>query len=284
VHTITSGRAYGWSPDGSRLLLSRWPALYVVNADGSHEVRITSAADGYNAVWSPDGTRIAYEGPDKGRTLWVAQADGSGTHQLSAKPTHGGFYSGNLTWSPDGKEIVFAGFAKGSPRQWLYAVPADGSTAPRPLTIHAQIARPSQPAWSPDGSKIAFSITTLPDAGLYVMNADGTDVRRIADGHGAVWSPDSSMLAFRENGNHTVHVDGTHLVDLPRGSWAGLSWSPDSKFVAFAGGESHVSNGNVFVVEPDGRGLMRIIHRKNRGIGLLIIPLWRHGTATTETG
>src|SRR5262249_21178661 len=54
------GRAFGWSPDGSHLLTRRGADLYVIRADGTDEVRIATS-DGYNAVWSPDGTRIAFE-------------------------------------------------------------------------------------------------------------------------------------------------------------------------------------------------------------------------------
>ena len=197
----------------------------------------------------------------------------------------GSFFSGNLTWSPDGKDVIFSGRTASNRRLWLYRVAADGRTPPRPLAINAPVKNPAQPTWSPDGSKLAFSDAgALTVGSLFVMSADGSHVRRLAGGTGAVWSPDGSMLAFRSHGHGgtwTIHADGTHLTRLPRGSWAGLSWSPDSRYIVFAGGSSHASNGDVSVVRPNGSGAVRILHRPGGGYGL---PLWQHGTATTETG
>jgi dipeptidyl aminopeptidase/acylaminoacyl peptidase len=287
------GRAFGWSPDGSRLLVTRGGSLYVVRGNGTGEVLIANEGDGYNAVWSPDGTRIAFGSRSGYQAIHIARSDGTGVRRLPGTAIDGLFFSGNLTWSPDGTQLLFAGRSATDRRQWLYLVRTDRRASPHPLTIRAEISRPSQPTWSPDGSKIAFSVTQERGGGIYVMNADGTAVRRVAVGHGPVWSPDSSKIAFRTSGyyrrvnglpyggNWTVHADGTHLATLPPGSWGGLSWSPDSKLVAFAGGAGHAPNGDVFVARADGTGLTRILHRPGDAY---FLPLWRHGTASTETG
>jgi Tol biopolymer transport system component len=201
-----------------------------------------------------------------------------------------GWTSGNLAWSPDGKQILFAGRIRKDAHRRLYLVPADASRPTRPLAMRAHVVAPLQPAWSPDGSKIAFTVEQGRGAGIYVMRADGSGVQRIAPGgHGAVWSPDGSMIAFRTNGyeyktkglkayggNWTVHADGTHRVALPPSSHAGFSWSPDSKLIAFVG----PTPGDVLVVRPDGTHVLRILHTSGRGY---ILPLWQHGTASTET-
>ena len=122
------------------------------------------------------------------------------------------------------------------------------------------------------------------------MHADGSDVRRIAaGGHSAVWSPDSSMIAFRTNGygfktkglqayggDWTVHADGTQRTALPPSSHAGFSWSPDSRLIAYVG----PMPGDVLVVRPDGTHVVRILHSARGGY---ILPLWQHGTASTAT-
>ena len=286
------GRAFGWSPDGTRLLVQRGSALYVERLDGRHSVLLTRHGSGFNAAWSPDGTRVIFEGiaPVPGhpafRRILVVGADGRGLRLLPGWAVSGGFFSGNVAWAPDGSDLVFAGRTASDERRGLYRVAADGSATPRRIAIRAAVRSPAQLTWSPDGSRLAFSETGWSSIGdLFVMNPDGTDVRRIAvGGTGAVWSPDGSMLAFRTHGiggTWVVRADGTQLKRLPAGGWAGLSWSPDSKYVAFAGGAGHGTNGDVFAVRPDGTGLTRILHRPGDSYGL---PLWRHGTASTEAG
>ena len=56
------------------------------------------------------------------------------------------------------------------------------------------------PVWSPDGRKIAFVCSRYGDNQIYIMNADGTDVRRFPQGHAGdwqlAWSPDGKSLCF----------------------------------------------------------------------------------------
>jgi Tol biopolymer transport system component len=293
------GRAFGWSPDGSRLLVSRLDGvLYSARADGSTDIRLPHRGDAYNAAWSPDGAQVAFEGAARNgaaayRTIYVVGANGSGLHQLPGRPVAAGrtWTTGNLAWSPDGTQIVFAGRGtQEDSRRWLYEVPADGGGSPRPLVIGAHVVAPLQPSWSPNGSKLAFTVEQNRGSGIYVMRVDGTDVRRIAaGGHGTVWSPDGSMIAYRTNGyefkdkglhayggNWIVHADGTHRVALPPSSHAGFSWSPDSKLIAFVG----TTPGDILVVRPNGTGVVRILHKPGSDY---ILPLWQHGTASTET-
>jgi TolB protein len=102
------------------------------------------------------------------------------------------------------------------------------------------------PAYSPDGKRIAFSSSRDGTFALYMMNADGTEVKRVGKLEGMqlrpCWSPDGARLAFTWNreGNYdiyTINTDGSGLVRLTesgeRSDYA--SWHPDGKSVVFVG-------------------------------------------------
>ncbi|MGH8644840.1 MAG: TolB family protein [Gammaproteobacteria bacterium] len=134
------------------------------------------------------------------------------------------------------------------PRE-IFVMNADGSgqtrlsASPRQSMTH--------PCWSADGRRIVFAAGTwtynqdVPsDAEIRVMNADGTDPKRLTDndsydGH-PNWSPDASQIAFESlrDGTHAIYVmqaDGSDPTRIThgRGKQALPSWSPDGKKIAF---------------------------------------------------
>lgn len=120
------------------------------------------------------------------------------------------------------------------------------------------------PAWSADGSKIAF----VQGAGLFIMNADGSDQALVqgpindSNYHffGPSWSPDGTQLVFvagftsTQHGSYklyVVNVDGSGLTKITRGDhqdwWP--SWSPDGTQIAFVTGEGKRA---LMTMSPDG--------------------------------
>jgi Tol biopolymer transport system component len=148
-----------WSPDGSRIVF--WKTtdgeIYVVNADGSGEVRLTFS-DTWNTspAWSPDGTKIAFcrtvgdplEGsPDVYR---MSAVDGSGLTRLAESGC-------DPAWSPDGSKIAFTDFDLFAPASALAVIDADGSGLTRLHPINTTpLQRTGSPSWSPDGTLIAY--------------------------------------------------------------------------------------------------------------------------------
>jgi Tol biopolymer transport system component len=116
----------------------------------------------------------------------------------------------------------------------------------------------SHPAYSPDGTHVAFFLGRPGSADLCVMHADGSGLVRLttiitgsADVAGLTWSPDGSQIAFAAGGQiQIINTDGTHQHVLVAGA-VFPAWSPDGTRIAFAG------NG-ISTIAPDGSALKQI--------------------------
>jgi hypothetical protein len=140
--------------------------------------------------------------------------------------------------------------------------------------------------WSPDGKRLVFSSGRDP-AGLYIVNADGSGLKYLTEGHYPNWSPTSDAIVFVQDFEadqfYAIHPDGSNKrllasVPLDCGPWALAGciaprprWSPDGTLLAFtavpeppdfsrleAGEEL---NNEVFVINADGTGLRNITDR-----------------------
>ena len=189
-----------WSPDGSTLGFGRSHArtseVVTIDTDGSRERSFEYGGLGRNhpgpIAWSPDGSRLAFSGTrfdgpeaDEGDYVMVVDSDGTDLRKVAFWPLGGccyhGAYGGLLEWSPDGTLIGIGGGT---------IIAADGSGAR--LSLSGTFFD-----WSPDGSRLVFSgpgptIPGSPDnrsTAIYVIDADGTDQRWLADGDYPAWSP-----------------------------------------------------------------------------------------------
>ena len=195
-----------WAPDGKRLVFQSSNAsstgIAVINVNGTGFRRLTDGAEA-GAAWSPDGTTIAYgrsTGPS-GAGIWLMNPDGTNRRQLTFPPQHpedeGGASNGadySPEWSPDGGQIAFTRWYRG--RNDIYAIRVDG-TGLRRLTNTNRVGQHYEATWSPNGRRIVF-ITAL--KALFerrvidVMNADGTQQRRLITGRGGYVDPDWQPL------------------------------------------------------------------------------------------
>lgn len=130
------------------------------------------------------------------------------------------------------------------------------------------------PAWSPDGSRIAFDVQESIEEShgrmeIDVMDADGTNVQTLTDGpdwnYLPAWSPDGTRIAFvsDRDGNNEIYVmnadgsDQTRLTDDPEEDLV-PDWSPDGSRIAFQSNRD--ANNEIYVMNPDGSNLTNLTH------------------------
>jgi hypothetical protein len=154
-------------------------------------------------------------------------------------------------WSPDGKKIAYVRgpkhgdsvcawddpvFCRDEPLQ-LWLVNADGTGR------HLIAARGITPAWSPDGTKLAYGV---PNDQVVIANADGSDPQVVTSGLYPAWSPDGHELAVQDHGSiWVVSTDGTNRHRVLRNADA-PAWSPDGSQLVFLG------TGGLRVANADG--------------------------------
>lgn len=200
-------RAPEWSPDGSYITFvsdrdGRRPSIYVMDADGRNVRRLTRSAEAdLWPSWSPDGDRIVFNTErDDNFEIYSIRADGTDLHQLTNTPGHEDF----AVWSPDGSRIVFARIET---NEGTFVINADGSGERRLLDFWGL-----EFDWSPDGTRIAFGSDHEGFRGIYVMDADGRNLRRLsqtrAGENGPAWSPDGTRIAFLSwrDGNRDIYL------------------------------------------------------------------------------
>src|SRR5215203_6769564 len=183
-------------------------------------------------------------------------------------------------------KIAFTRSPDGVDTRDIYTMNADGSGVTQ-LTTEGEEHRP---AWSPDGSKIAYdSYHPVPSGNfdIYVMNADGsnktnlTNTPGVGDGVQELdpdWSPDGSKIAFdrsSDSGNtsaiYVMNADGSGVTQLTPagGSERRPSWSPDGSKIAYDG-YYPLDSGNfdVYVMNADGSSQTNLTNTPGMGNGV----------------
>jgi Tol biopolymer transport system component len=274
-----------WSPDGRRIAFltvgcAQWCngplEAYVMNADGSGQRNLTrewglkgAPPFGGLPVWSPDWRKVAFVQergvyrtyPVHGRysDIYVVNADGSGRRRLTQSPQN----DGDPVWSPDGRRLAFVRIRGG--RADIYVVSADGSGLRR--LAHAIAFTPmggapssgfgANPAWSPDGRKIAFMSNRDGTDDLFVVSADGSGLRNLT----------------RSQGHDRARIwKGREHKRISWFSTDGPMWSPDGQKIVFRSERDRPSEleraacrprcerEEIYVIDADGSGLRRLTH------------------------
>ena len=177
IRALTSGPGTktqpSWSPDGTRVLYTlRWAdELYEVGIDGTSPTLVRECERGCDwPSWSPDGSMMAFVGwrEEEPRTFWPRVHVVTHPEADAVRLPASFLYGNQPAWSPDGAKLVFVG-SPDNRTPTLYTVSVDGSEVTRLLESDQGFF--SEASFSRDGSRLV----ARGDAGLYVMNADGSD-------------------------------------------------------------------------------------------------------------
>ena len=255
-----------FSLDGTKVAFLRRAGaamdVYVANADGSGEVKVTKTPLVSIAylTWSPDGKTLAIgygvgpEDDQQGRVDLV-RTDGSGVTALNAQL--------ESVWGPnwrppDGTELLVTGAKDG--RDALLLVRPDGTNL---RSLGAPGATGTDygiwgAVWSPDGSRIAYTVYQDSGATIHVINPDGSGhivLPRPPDAldQEPVWSPDGKHVAvFRSQGLPDNTIDGWVAILPADGSGAGVDAAIRTNSTEASGGNIHGGLSWTTTWSPDG--------------------------------
>jgi len=263
-----------WSPDGTRLACQAdYNDIWLINIDGSNQIKLTNDLPGdYNChpTWSSDGTTIVFVSDrDGNQEIYIANVDGSGETRLTDENAR----DWDPVWSPAvptasnsslESEHKIAFVSDRDPQGGIYLMNPDGSNVQR-LSYGGQ-----DPAWSPDGSRIAFTTAGASTLGsIHVMNSDGSNVRKLVDEvhgiQGIAWSLSGAKIAFASSPSqlgspeiYVMNADGINLHNITN-YWAldaFPTWSPNGTRIAF---ESYRDGeDNIYVMDADGSNLRQL--------------------------
>lgn len=219
LRRLTDGLDPAWAPSGDRIAFARWRypgGIYLIEPDGSGEVRVVDGDRLKEVGWSRDGQRIAFTA-NRGSTeaseicyfgfcftipafsmsqLWVADlgSDDFLSLPLDDRAVHG------PTWSPTEERIVYAG------ERGLGWIDLDDMQSGH---FPGGSAWDSSPTFSPDGKEVAFMSRIHDHWEVLVMNADGSGRQQLtqsapeqdppANNVAPTWSPDGKSIAFLSN-------------------------------------------------------------------------------------
>ena len=272
-----------WSPNSERIAFVSDESgdldIYVMSADGTERTRLTdNPTQDTSPTWSPDGTQIAFVSDRNGSPQLFRMGDNGANQQLLA-----GTLS-NVTspaWQPSPRPTVVnrIAFAAGAVRGFSNLFVINTTGAGRVTLINTAEFDTITPAWSPDGTQIAFAGRDSINYDIFVMPSSGGDPIRLTNGEGSnmhpAWSPDGTRIGFESNRDgvwdvYTINPQGgdlTNVTNSPSND-GNIAWSPDGTQIAFVSDRD--GNLNIYTINIDGSNLRQL----TRNAGNNVFPSW----------
>ena len=265
-------------------------------ADGA-PVRLTVGLGAHTVSLAGNGKRMAYAYLAVRSSVWSVPipVHPPGTTTTATRLTNANEKIEQFDVSPDHRWIYYDSDILG--KSEIYRIPMRGGEEEQLTTARAD---DFGPAVSPDGREVAFHSWRSGNRDVFVMNADGSNVRQVTHTRDVQeslpsWSPDGHALAFAEftstNGLYIVRRDASGRwgeVVKRLGNSGRTRWSPDGKSILFtpstanvlttvdvAGGQEHV------LVDASGTGALRIVYADWAADGLIYYETQDRNGVTT---
>jgi TolB protein len=244
---------FSWSPNSRQILILRGREVLLIDPDGGNKRTIARMPRGHQIEdfsWSPDGrqlllsveTAVLNENYDRWIDIYVVETDGGGPRRV--KRTN--VYTGHPLWSPRGDAILIDDNDDGSHAMWV--VTLDGKARRLPPGP-----RFGNPAWSPDGTRIAYDGPY--GMWIHVMNADGSAPRRVAKGRYPTWAPDEHIMFLVDEDPWVVNPDGSGPRPATKAErmFSSGEVSPDGRMVATSSSKVFRGHQDLFLTNLDGQ-------------------------------
>ena len=240
---------------------NRTKRLAIMDSDGANHRFITNGqSTALTPKYSPDYSKIAYLSYVDGNPRIYVYDVGSGSQTLVTQSSNPTFAP---RWSPDGRYLLYSMAIAGNTD--IYRVSAAGGGTPVRLTDSPAIEVGG--SYSPDGSRIVFESDRSGSQQCYIMNADGSNVRRISFFGGRCatpeWSPRGDQIAF-------TYIAGDFRIAVMDPSGRGMrtltnawhdeapTWSPNGRIIQFFRTERNSGDTSIWQVDLTGRNERRL--------------------------